>query len=1164
MVEAVAARKQQVIANCENGVAGTPPCSCDPQGCQPCRRVDLQLLVVTPSIVPKEHEAALKAAGYAWAPSFDAGFGNLKREATLPVARIARAGYVMLYYPQRRRWDVWQVMANGLTRKVMHQVDTDQYGAMQGGFLQAVEPKLCSRGAANLPAHLISIEGGVRLTEVWMAYAPRLWPKAVLQRLAEDPTIEMLGEHHRLRDLLGRELNPRAILEGRALPAGSLPLNASALGHNVADFVERSDADFIRAFDLALRPLDPVRFGQGEALAQCVRDIERASGPSGHPQLYRDKSLVVCLPDAVGVSEQHNVIRLATLSARQGWMAGGVDATGRNPDPNRPWERQSLLHAGYVRSWVREAELRRQKDLDAVGAYRTSAVISGVEYREIRDREARGQGPFNPPGTLYERLASEPERYRVTWPQHAVDRGLKGVADANTQGRIDRYNKHIDWDRVDAANKKWLQQEQGWLRLIESRDRDHVAWLQSPALAAALRYTHTDNGALRRTGLQREEAETHLFDAAARLEDTARCYGGGACSDASLRHLVALFEKDPQDKTQWIAEALIGQYDFWSLLKGDDTDDGLRADLYTGALGVRTSYENLAQGAQLLRQGMAQHASLLAQAAQQALFRMQELALDAGKAKQFGLKSSLLQLQRKQVVWVQAMALHDYLESGRKQFYVKVAWDGNAFLNAANDGLKGGAAFEMKFNQHSERRQKSRKSAASSAQAELRRLIENSEHPQRLTVPLLLDGAAIQAIVSKGHKVGPGMLTVVGGNLLGLPQAPLALPEALARDLFRTQAMGRAEMFKQWGETSVRNARGALPGSVGNAFIVLLQWNAFMFALGEFNKSGGWAQLDAAASALSAATGMIGAGLEVGALLLAPVNLTKARTPAPGVLISQLPRAYLRLGLGAGMMGATGAGLDFVVACAKFRGRLKRGDEDAFTMYLTSSILHLGGSASLFVGYWAAYRAARLTEAGMQGAVRILGLRFASSFTAAGFGLSVIGLGMLLWVVGVSAGVIAAMLEDDQNETFLERSYFGWGRERELGKFTSLEQEVFAIASLARGCRAELQWEDNISAPDVITVRIQTTEFASRRLKFVLDAYDGINGKRLGALAEGEFDDLKVSGGVFEETRRFPISDEMTKAVRLTFVLWDICLSLKSARLDHATKVAEDFIWLED
>src|SRR6185369_13563161 len=102
-----------------------------------------------------------------------------------------------------------------------------------------------------------------------------------------------------------------------------------------------------------------------------------------------------------------------------------------------------------------------------------------------------------------------------------------------------------------------------------------------------------------------------------------------------------------------------------------------------------------------------------------------------------------------------------------------------------------------------------------------------------------------------------------GGNLLGLPQVPLALPDALARDLFRQQALGRVETLKQWGAAGIRNARSALPAGVGNAFIVLLQWNAFMFAMGEFRKSGGWAQVDAAASALSAAVGIFGAGLEV-------------------------------------------------------------------------------------------------------------------------------------------------------------------------------------------------------------------------------------------------------------------------------------------------------------
>lgn len=1166
--------KEKTIAAAVNAVAGTPPNTCAP-GCKPCHRVSLQFLVVTPSVVPKEHAAALKDAGYAWAPSFDAEFGNMPRTATTPVARIARTGYILVYYPERKRWDVWQVMANGLTRKVMYQVNTEQYSAMQSGFNNAPEPKLCSRGAANLPGSLISIERCVDVDQIWLTYSAHLWLPAVLQQFADNAPGTVTGADGKaitkpLRELHGRSFSPKAILAGSgAFPTGCLPLNAAGLEHGVADFAKEASRDFKKAFDLSLRPLDAERFGQAAEFDKQVRAIERASGPSGNPELYLDKSLIVMLPDPVGVAEQHNTIRLATLSAQQGWMAGGLDAKGANADPNRPWERQSLLHAAYVREWVRDAEHQHQKALLDNGAYRRSQTISGDEYRHIQAQEKTSGKPYNPPGTRYEKLQGDVERYRVVWPQTAMDQGIKGVAQANTQSRIDRYNKHLDQGRIEAANKKWLEQDKAWATLTEARDADHVAWLESTALAVALRYTHGDNSALRKTGLKREDVVAHMFDVATRMEDTARCYAGGACSDASLKHLIKLFERDPKDKAQWIADALVGQYNFWDLINGDDTDHGLRADLYTGALGVRSGYEQAAQGAQLLRQGMAQHASLLVQASQQTLAKMQELALDAQQAGKYGLKSDLAKIQRKQVFWVKATALHHYLETGSKLFYLNVAWDARAFVNAALDAVKAGPAIEMKFNQHTPRQRQSHKSAAASARAELARAIANSAHPEHLTVPLLMDQAAVEATAKRGHKVGPGMLQVVGGNLLGLPQVPLALPEEFARELFKQQAQGRAETFKQWGETSVQNARGVLPASVGNAFIFFLQWRAFTFALGEFDKSGGWAQVDAAASALSAAVGMLGAGLEVGSLLLAPTSITKAGTPAAGVLVSQLPKAYLRLGLGAGLMGATGAALDGAVAFAKMRGRQERGDSDAATLYGISAGFHAGGFVSLFYGSWMAYRSAVLTKAGVQGAVRVLSFRFASSFAAAGIGMSATGIGMFLWVAGVGFSVVGAMLEDDENETFLERSYFGSGSNTQLGKFANLEDEVQALATLARGFRAELEWQDNMTEPDVVTARLQTVEWDRnhRGMSFVLDGYDMINGAKLVTLAEGELNDPKAEGGLYKVEQQVKITAPGVQAVKLTFTLWNTEFRLPNVPLKQnrgARKIAEDFIWMKD
>jgi hypothetical protein len=377
--------RSNILDSAVNATAGKPVC--DPNApCQPCNRTDLQLLVVTPTVVPAAHVNALKSAGYMWNPGFDAAFGETKREATVPVARVARQGYIFVYYLHRQRWDVWQVMHNSLTRKIMHQVSREQYAARQPAFLTAPDPKGCSRGAANLPAQLISIHGAQTTDAVWLAFSPRLWSAATLQRFAANPQVDVPGpaSKKKLRELRGREISPAGLLKGQ-LPTGCLPLNQTALERHVADFCATSanpdvtretpslawpSPGFRQAFAWLSQGLDPVRFGKAAAFDQTVRALERSLAPPGNSDLYRDMTTILMLPDAEGVADAHNEIRVRTLSQRQAWMAGGPDATGKNADPNRPWERQSLLHAGYIREWVKEKERSKHKKLLDLGVYR--------------------------------------------------------------------------------------------------------------------------------------------------------------------------------------------------------------------------------------------------------------------------------------------------------------------------------------------------------------------------------------------------------------------------------------------------------------------------------------------------------------------------------------------------------------------------------------------------------------------------------------------------------------------------------------------------------------------------------------------------------------------------------------------------------------------------
>ena len=261
MGNTASSQKKAIQVKAAQAVGGKPVC--DPNApCQPCQRADLQLLVVVPSVVVNEHKDDIKLASYAFAPSFDAEFVGMRRNGSLPVALVMKQGFVYVYYLERKLWDVWQVAPSGLTRKIMHQVGTGQYAELQPGFSGEQWPKNCSRGAANVPAHLISISGALSAKEVWLAYSSDVWTSHTLQRYADNPEVDIPGSSYKtvkrkLRDVRGRQINATDAAAGKLQPF-CLPLNVAALEHSVLDFASKIGTKLSAGCEAVQHPLDPI------------------------------------------------------------------------------------------------------------------------------------------------------------------------------------------------------------------------------------------------------------------------------------------------------------------------------------------------------------------------------------------------------------------------------------------------------------------------------------------------------------------------------------------------------------------------------------------------------------------------------------------------------------------------------------------------------------------------------------------------------------------------------------------------------------------------------------------------------------------------------------------------------------------------------------------
>lgn len=1126
--------KQKVISNAENAVAGNAPVSCGP-GCRPCRRVDLQLLVLTPSVVPAEYAKALAGAGYAWAPEFDPAFSGIKRGATLPVARIARKGYFMVFYPERMRWDIWQIMEFGLTRKIMHQVNVKQYTEKQTGFANAPAPKTCSRKAANLTAQLISIEGAVAVNKVWIAFTDHLWTPATLARYASNPDVAIPGSASKaattkkLRDVRGREISPKAMLDGKP-PANVLPLTAESLQSKVADFVMVAERDFKKAFARALKPLDSERIGKAADCSKQVRAIEKASSPPANPTLYLNKSAVLLVPDPIGIADQYNELRSAVLAEQQAWEAGGVDSTGKNADPKRPWQRQSLLHVVYIRDRIKKRELDWQINLANNGAVRHKQIISGDEYRKIKALDARGGKPYYPAGTTYERLPGNVERYSVSWADETILKGITGVANSNAASKIERYNKHLNWSAVDAFNKTWLTQEKGWLVLLTARDTDYVAWMVSDEFKVSMQNDFDDVAALSKGPKTKMELKAGILDAAARIEATARCYGAGVLSDASLKYLFAEFGKDEGDRSHLVAEALFKPF---SVLEKLREDAGSRADAYDAFTSFKDSWTEFRDGWKEVREPTASAAAILLQTAHQVTDRMEQVARLPSVAANTGLKMALSDAMRKKVIWVRASGLHHYLATGNRRYFIRVKWNVRAFAAAAAAGEPRLAALALDAGLNINR--KKRAAARANSMAKLESSVIAAGADTEATVMLVLD----EALLHRARIRGEQMLDVVGAGLLGHPSGVVTLPESLAKSVVTEQSGFRPANLKTWG-------------TAGNLIVLALQAHAFKTSWEDISKKGGMSQVDAIASLLGSAAGMAGAFTELGALLMTP---HAAAMPGAVELVSKVP-VHLRLKYAAGMLMAAGSAFDAAVALARYYGKRAEGDDDAAMMYKNVVRSQGIGAIGLGAGSYYAYRAAVLHRAGAAVVTNVLGASLSPWVLAR----CLTGFGLLLWLGGLGLSFYAMYMEDDVNEIYLRRSLFGTGHPQ-LGKYADLDQEMQAWAALSLGSMAEMEWNDETIGPDEITARVKVFRPAPTGVVTVLlEGFESIGGKKIVDIYKGPMPKLqpasKNDDGIYETTHTTAVTSGVN-AIRLTYWLF----GSSQPGLAH---ILRGDLWIED
>jgi len=1055
--------------------------------CQECGRIYFPLLLVRPTVVDARYQSILRESDYAYASGLDEDFGKTQRQGTVPAVRLLAEGYVLVFYKDRGKWDVWRSFNDGTLKKLLEQVTADEYAKLTDGLKDDVKGSVCARGASNLPAGLITLVGPNTQSEVWLAYTPHLWAPQVLK----DYTSDKQGKRASRMTLL----RARAWIEDGTLPdKHALLLNADALQHNVIEFnvaVPKAGANgstILTPFQHALVPLSPNRLGKAQAMAQAVRDIEKTAGAKS-----KDKALILMLQDPIGVIAEHNQIRLMALEAKKAWSAGGPDYQNIDEDPQRAWKQQSSLHAMTIEGWAiaqAREEVRRNITREM------NRNIPPITEEDFKKQATSGKLPQ---GTTFEPIPFRDVDYGRIWkgelpksterlddegrpiPQTVGSRAhpgqqttlgyprvpsadVKNVADRHyggqtVTGRRDRYREKLrfreltDWRGIyQKASDRWDSD------FISKREADYIAYFKGPALELVMLNDFDWKINLANIASSLGTAAQQVLDVVARWTAVDKAYGGGALGEVSARVHVAMMDRPLTDPKNWADRALVVPFDAVGAIM---SDAGKRKDAAEKIAGVLEVSE-------LARELLKQHQERLTEAAhsiaatkEQAL-HLVTAALDPAKAKIAGIpRTDPGRLENYYRFHIRTRVLMEQVtHPDVKQPYVTVRFkipQGDA-LDAVTEALSKRQLEANLVKKSATTRAERRETGRS-----VRKLVGRPGLDVPESYPVMLTQDALARIQKQAARAGEELVDVVPDDVLGGLKQPFKLPKSLATKLIGEQAAaGRATL----------NALLDKEARVVRVMAVFQVW-ALIVSLKSLKNAQGYEYVDALMSVFSCVSGLVGGSLSIS------MTVFKARTASTGLQL--VPRAGVSLSalrLASGLTAAAGSAFDAVGAFAKSAARKDSGDVQAADEYFRAGLMFAGSAGALALG--AATQFAKqiadrgATMAAREAAKDIL-VRFGLAGTAELVGSALTGIGIIVGIVGFAWSLYALYMEDDLNDAFLKRCYWGVGdapissfgdpraSAQDASSVTAwahrgLDEEMQAFAGLTLGIKVTLEW----------------------------------------------------------------------------------------------------------
>ena len=972
--------------------------------CEVCAKSGLSIALFRPSPVAKETALApVVADRLRDASSLVAGLHpGISPTTARPVLRLLRKGYLHVYFEKPpsagKHWLIYHV--------------TDQAELIpleMADMINTAGEVVCRREGHNQATlRSLHIPQAHKAGKVWVAFSANLWSDAIKQKNKADPAVMQC-------------IDVPAILGG-ARPANSFEADAQSLNAYVAECA-MPKFKTARGGALSRFPFVALSDVAGNGPSAQVFDWASALNniAAAHPKTA-DKQFGLVLSDPVGFAIELNDLRLRRYSLALTELEKPDNVHALNSSNALMGLKSVMLDGNLARGWDTVAQ-----------------VMSGGQFKDIVRPNPHGW----PEGTRWEPLPDTREnrlKYghgqgRVVFPDH--EERAEAWARRQTEATWSRMTKYYDEEKraawIDTFDKRL---ERAHFKPLEAFELDWLGARQSPAFKRVFE-RHYDPSDPNNPSMAHRPGLIYAAEVEAAL--TPQPYTRGK----ALTQWVAELEKDAGNPDAILLRALVGNQD--EIIAASDRVYGLKdasavgehlhdnrndklLDLGKGVVQQATEGKMGATAAALtkrfgwLSDALGGYATSIAMSVTGAVAALTDpktasaiaagasglahLPMDSAAGRTLLRKVQSIHLVRQTL----DMALQGVVQGGGLRTPVLI--HRSMPIDEAMDLLRGRADQDMGVSRN-----------------QLKRLKRGGQGT--ITMSVLTDnktlaelGGDTKALIEHGEaeiKLGGASRA----QQASAAAATVVLSEEKFIELYQAQSRAVARASAGIGEafSGAKAAMRSLDGRLALGVIIIN-------GAGVLNNLNNLEKAEDAIAVRNAWYGMADASVGVtGGLLELSGVVTKAtmqaRSRAPVVVAESAALSYLAAS--AYFMGAIAGVVNGVSALAKREDAKRRGDEVIAKLYFASSMAFFGMS-SAYLMLTAGAIADRMVAKGVGGAVaRGVAIRFGAEGTAALFGVSVSGWGLILLGAGLIFEVGAILMTPTPLQNWIRRTYFGTG-----------------------------------------------------------------------------------------------------------------------------------------